>query len=330
MISDFSSLIELFAAIYLTISLDDLLLRRFWTPDYEKTVNAEFAKIKMPVMAKRPIIQNTGVYSSYEEKRSRKRGGLMFGITVTLLVMIGFNEYLTPLGQFGKSVILITFLSMELIIYIFDRFFLTSWWSVLWSFVFVPLILGIAAISFPESDGYKDLSEKSFEGLVLIAKIFMVIMLILPVIWQLIRNWLYSRYYLNYIVEQTRVKAKQYDVALRCDPKKGNKIANVALPYHDAVLQAVAAGDGDRVITPFLIVLESELKSIEFVPTLWPLIKHSYRYNKKYNPSNHKLKSLYKQYKGCLPMPKMDKFCEENGIDINVFRSYYQKQMGQK
>lgn len=53
MISDFSSLIELFAAIYLTISLDDLLLRRFWTPDYKKKLESEFEKIKMPEMAKK-------------------------------------------------------------------------------------------------------------------------------------------------------------------------------------------------------------------------------------------------------------------------------------
>ena len=48
MISNFSSLIELFAAICLTISLDDLLLRRFWTPDYEDKVKKEFANIMMP------------------------------------------------------------------------------------------------------------------------------------------------------------------------------------------------------------------------------------------------------------------------------------------
>ena len=66
MISDFSSLIELFAAIYLTISLDDLLLRRFWTPDYKKKLESEFEKIKMPEMAKKTIIKRTEDYSSYE------------------------------------------------------------------------------------------------------------------------------------------------------------------------------------------------------------------------------------------------------------------------
>ena len=330
MISDFSSLIELFAAIYLTISLDDLLLRRFWTPDYEKTVNTEFAKIKMPDIAKRPIIKTTGEYSAYEEKRSRKRGGLMFGLTVMLLIMIGFNEYLFPLGQFGKAIMLIVFLFTELIIYIFDKSCLKSWWSVLFSSILIPAILGITALTLPETDHYKQLAEDNYGVLVLIAKIFMVATLVLPVIWQLIRNWLYSRYYLNYIVEQTWVKAKEYDTALRCDPKRGNKIADVALPYHDAVLEAVAAGDGDRVITPFLKVLESELKSIEFVPSLLPLIRYSFYYNKKYNPSTRRLRFLYNKYKKKSPMPKMEKFCEDHCIDTNVFRAYHQKQMEQR
>ena len=209
MISDFSSLIELFAAIYLTISLDDLLLRRFWTPDYEKTVNTEFASIKMPEIAKRPIIKTTGEYSAYEEKRSRKRGGLMFGLTVMLLIMIGFNEYFSPLGQFGKATLLIVFLFIELIIYVFDKSCLKSWWSVLCSSILIPVILGITALTLPETDSYKRLAEDSYEVLVLIAKIFMVATLVLPVIWQLIRNWLYSHYYLNYIADQTRVKAKE-------------------------------------------------------------------------------------------------------------------------
>ena len=328
MISNFSSLIELFAAIYLTISLDDLLLRRFWTPDYEDKVKKEFANIKMPEIAKRPTYNSTGEYSTIEDGRSRKRGGLMFGYSMILLIIVGFEDYFKPLGDLGQAGLLILFIGAVLVVYLFDGFFLKSWWGVLRATIWIPVSIGLIVVVLSQLECYKPLAQEKYGCLVLIAQILLVIALILPVIWQLIRNWLYTRYYLNYVTDQAREKAADYNAALACDPKKGHKVADVASVYHDAIVQAVAAGDGDRIITPFLDILKAELRQIEYVPSLLPLLRYSWNYNKKHNPSERKLKKLYKQHKDCTPIPKMEKFCKDNDIDLAVFRAYHQKQIG--
>lgn len=328
MISDFSSLIELFAAIYLTITVDDLLFRRFWTPDYAKKLDKEMEKIKMPALAKRSTIEKTTILSSLEERRSRKRGAIMFGLSVILLIVIGFENYFAPLGDIGRSGLLSLLVLFVLIIYFFDDCLLKSWWSVLTSVVVVPLLIGLVAIFLPLLAGYEDRAKESHEGYVLLARMFLVVALILPVLWQLFRNWIYTGYYLTYIIEQTKDKAKDYNDALRYDHTKGQKVKDVATEYHDAVLQVVAAGSGDRPITSFLEILKENLAKIEYVPTLIPLLKYSYRSYKKKHISKRRLKNLYDRYKTILPAPKMEKFCEDEGISFEKFKAYHLKQIG--
>lgn len=209
----------------------------------------------------------------------------------------------------------------------FDGFFLKSWWAVLRIITVISAFTGIVAVVLLQLKGYEPYAEEEHKMLVLAAQVLMVLALVLPVIWQLIRNWLYTRYYLNYIVDQTREKAADYNAALTCDPKKGDKVKSVNQVYHDAIVQAVVAGNGDRVITPFLQVLESELKQIEFIPSLVPLLKYSWRYNSFHYPSKRRLKRLYKEYKRCNPAPKMEKFCKDHDVDTIAFRSYHQKQI---
>jgi len=330
MISDFSSLIELFAAIYLTISLDDLLLRRFWTPDYKKKLESEFEKIKMPDMAKKPTIEKTEDYSNHEESRSRKRGGLLFCFTVILLIIIGFSGHFTYFDELSKALILILMSLSILIIYLFDDRLLKNWWSVIWASTLVPAFTTLLIIIAKNIGFYQNAVEGNYDWLVLISKIVVVATLVLPVIWQLVRNWIYTRYYLNYIVDQTTIKAKEYDGALRFDVAKGHKVQDVAQPYHDAVVQAVAAGKGDRQITLFMDVLKSELEGIEYVPTLMPLLKYSYKSYKKNHMTNKKFQRLYKKYQSIPKAPKMEKFCEDEGVSFEKFKEYHLKQIGRR
>lgn len=331
MIANFSSLIELFAAIYLTISLDDLLLRRFWTPDYEKKVTEEFEKIKMPDLAKRPTIQNAAQLSVDVEKRSRKRGGLMFGLTVSLLIIIGFEEYFVSLDLFCRASLLLLLISGISLVYIFDYFFLKSWWSLLWVTLLMPLFIGVIAFVLPHFSICAKMNESDSGGsLVIVVKIVLVLALILPVVWQLFRNWMYTRYYLQYIIDQTSVKAKEYYMALRCDPSKGHKMSEIAQPYLNAVGKAVAAGNGDRPIKPFLDILQKELSKIEYVPTLYPLLKYSSQSYKKKHLSRRRLKKLYTKYK-CYPkLPSMEKFCEDEKINYEAFKAYHLEQINRQ
>lgn len=310
--------------------LDDLLLRRFWTPDYKKKLESEFEKIKMPEMAKKTIIKRTEDYSSYEESRSRKRGGLLFSFTVILLIIIGFSGHFSYFDELSKALILILMSLSVLVIYLFDDGLLKNWWSVLWAATLVPAITTLLLITAKNIRVYQNVINGDYDWLVLISKVLVVLTLVLPVIWQLVRNWIYTRYYLNFIIDQTTIKAKEYDGALRFDVAKGHKVQDVAQPYHDAVVQAVAAGKGDRQITLFMEVLQGELETIEYVPTLMPLIKYSYRSYKKNHLTNKKFQKLYKKYQNIPKAPKMEKYCEDEGVSFERFKEYHLKQIGRR
>lgn len=328
MISDFSSLIELIAAIYLTITIDELLFRRFWTPDYAKELEKGMKQIQMPTLVKRSTIEKATALSSYEEKRSRKRGAIMFSLSVILLVIIGFEEYFTPIGDIGRAGLLSSLVLMFMLIYFFDDCLLKSWWSVLVWDVAISLLIGVATIILLQIDGYESIAKETGGCYILFARLFLVIALIMPVMWQLFRNWIYTQYFLSYILGQTRIKAKEYNEALRYDHTKGQKVKDVAIEYHDAVLQAVAAGSGDRPITSFLDVLKENLNRIEYVPTLRSLLKYSYRSYHKSHISKRRLTKLYSKYMTIQPAPKMEKYCDNEGICFEKFKAFHLKQIG--
>ncbi len=323
MISEFASFIELFAAIYLTISLDDLLLRRFWTPDYAKRLERGLESISIPNLAKRPTLSSAVASSKKEENRSRKRGALMFALMVLLLIIIGYEETISQIGQIGQAFLYLSLFVLTLIIYVFDFFFLRKWLGVLCAVIFLSLFVIIVCCFLPSVSFYKAIANRESPLLVSYAKASLVFTLVFPVFWQLLRNRIYTHYYLSYILGEVNDKANEYNNALMFDTKKGHKMSKVATPYLDVTGQAIASGDGDRPIKPFLDVLLGELSRIVYVPSLFPLLKYSYKTFRDGHYPKRKLKKYYKEYTSRNPLPKMEKFCEEKGIDYNAFHDFH-------
>lgn len=323
MISDFASFIELFSAIYLTISLDDLLLRRFWTPDYAKKLRNGLESISMPDIAKRPTVNAAAESYVKEEKRSRRRGTLMFSLTVLLLIVIGYENTISQIGQVGQAGIYSTLFLLTLVIYVFDEVFMKTWWRVLLSAGFLSLFVYVVYHILPNIDAIKPYINGNCPVMASFAKAFLVFTLVFPVFWQLLRNRIYTHYYLSYILSEVSDRAKDYNDALAFDTRKGHKMSSVAKPYLDVTGQAISSGDGDRPIKPYLDVLQTELSSIVYIPSLLPLIKYSYKTYKRSHYSKRQLDKYYKLYKSRSPLPKMEKFCVEEGINFKALHDYH-------
>ena len=174
---------------------------------------------------------------------------------------------------------------------------------------------------------YQQFMAVSYPTLVNITKVVLVFCLVFPVIWQLFRNWIYSRYYLEYILDQVIFKANEYNKALNCDPKKGHRVSGVAPVYLDAVGDAIASGKGDRLVKPFTDILQREMSTIEYVPSLLPLSKYSFKSYQDSHYSKKKLKKYYDMYNATQPHPKMEQFCTDNGIRYDLFHAYHIKQI---
>ncbi len=324
MIAEFSSLIELSAALYLTISLDDLLLKRFWTPNYRKEIETKLGKIKeLPSIAGRVVVSKADTMSYEEENKSRKRGALLFSLTVFLLLVSGFEEqFVTGMNELYSSAVG-TMVLLFLVVYMLDGVLLRSWWGVLVFSIAIPLgcLLGGMVVTKSSPKVVSFLNVHQFDEILLMA--LLPVALLAPILWQLFRNWLYSRYYLDYLVKESRIKAEEYHTAVNCDPKKGHRMTNVEKVYQDAVGVALASGNQDRLIKPFLDILQSQLSQIEYVPTIIPLIKYSFSITKKPRLSNKRFNKLYTEYSNMQKPPKLDVFCKEKGIDYDLFHSMY-------
>lgn len=326
MMGNLSSYIELFAAVYLTISLDDLLLKRFWTPDYRKDMENSFQSISMPEVAKEQTLDKSIRISSLEESRSRKRGAILFGYSILLLILIGLEGCFTFSGKNIEAIGISLYAALIIAIFLFDGLLLRTGWQVLISSFMTPSLVIIICLLLSSCPRYtKWLYMDATVNVKVFTSCIIVITMLAPVLWQLFRNWLYTRYYLLYVVEQTTIKAKEYNYAVSYDHSKGDKMTKVAQPYIDYVADVMAQGGQDRMITPFLNTLLDELSKINFVPKLFSLVRHSYKMHQKYFPSGCRVGRLSKRYnamKANGKKPTLEDFCFENNIDVLLIRKY--------
>lgn len=325
MIGELSSFIELFAAVYLTISLDDLLLKRFWTPDYKNKMEESFKQIKMPELAKKQSLKNTEGISALEETRSRKRGIILFCFSVSLLILIGLESGLSIKGKNYESVGIVLAAFLYLCVFTFDGFCLKTGWRVLIFGLSVPVLAILCLVLLGRKVEMSAYLDSSSDVWFTYAKIIIILTLVTPVLWQLFRNWIYTRYYLLYVVEQTTMKAEEYDYAVNFNTQKGDKMTMVAKPYMDHVAISISQNDQDRDITPLLSTFLNELANVNYIPSIIPLMKSSFLMHKKYFPSKWRLRRLQTKYDSLgksSKKPSLELFCKENGVSLSLFKEY--------
>ena len=325
MIDNLSSYIELFAAVYLTISLDDLLLKRFWTPDYKQKMDDAFKSIGMPELAKSQTLERASQISSIEETRSRKRGVILFSFSVLLLILIGLEDGFGFSNTNTEAIGIVFTAFLYYIVFIFDGIFLKTGWRVLFYVFCTPLVVVCSGCLLMSNSPTKAFLQSSVGKLAFLSKVVIVLALLTPVLWQLFRNWIYTRYYLLYIVEQTTIKTEEYTYAVNFDTSKGNKMTKVAKPYMDFVAETIAQKNQDRAITNYLNTFFSELSSINYAPNILPLLRYSFLMHKKYYPSKRRLHILSKKYDAAGSngkKPPLEDFCKWNNVSLLLLKEY--------
>lgn len=321
MIGNLSSFIELLAAIYLTVVLDDLLFKRFWTPDYEQELKVALDKIDLPTIAKTEIFKRAKLISNLEDRRSRKRGGIIFFFAMLMLVFIGFENFNFFRNTNLESVLISIFAVIVLLVYIFDSCFLKNVIWVAGLLLISPILVFICYIATANIIIIDRLSHY-FISWEIAANIIVVVLLVSPIVWQLFRNWMYTRFYLQYIIYIANQKAEEYNYAINYDHAKGSKMDLVAPPYVNHVAESIASHEQDRAITPFIRVLKQELFAINYVPNIYDLVKSSVHIWRKHNPSKTKLKRLCREYERMKHKPNLEMYCKQNNIDVNILKKY--------
>lgn len=203
MIYNLSSLIQLFAAIYLTMCFENTFLSRFWAPVTTKKINKAFEQLHLPKDVKPVVRDRIRFLPESFEKRMRKRGTFMLMLSVFLLIVIGFEKGIaTRTGYTGLSFSYIVFAILVFIFFLRDRRIMRHWRGVYICTIILLGLFSIWTLIVPFCSCYGPFWMQYRFGLKFFAKVSIVIAVVLPVVWLLFVNWLYSNYYLKYVISE--------------------------------------------------------------------------------------------------------------------------------
>ena len=299
MLTNISSLIQLFAAIYLTMCLDNLFFHRFWAKDYSKIIENEFKKIKqVPEEALNPSIKRVKEAAEDEEKRMRKLGTFMFIQTSFLLIFIGFeNGIIAYTGSQGLAYSYVFLSVMMLFFYGFDRYLMNRWLKVYGVIIVLLLVFCSLVFLLPSLRFYGSLRTEYSHFWRVAAKASVVVAIIIPVMWQLFRNWVYARFYLSHILAQVETEVGKFNKAISFDSEK-QSIHSIKSSYQDLAVKVAASKGTDARISYLSDGFMVELSQLDYSPTLIPLLKNSWALFRFERPSRRTKKKLYKDFLG--------------------------------
>lgn len=257
MISNFSSFVEFFAAVYVTMAVNNDFCSNFWTPKYYQEMELLLKTYDFSGSSSIHDKLMADIKAKYEmvQKYAHFRGFVLLTLCICYLIFMGYeteenskavNHYVPLL--YSTVLVGITIL--------FSGKILVKWkHAVLTVFIYfsVYLILKVgnwsAIADFP-------LSTFLFE----VKSFLLVLIVILPIIYQIFIYWLHSSIYKGYLkyhvaLEYNRFKKSMEGIKTR-DKSKVDKI------YMDAWTDAVFASNEDPTLTSFYKVLNKQLANI--------------------------------------------------------------------
>lgn len=280
MLADYSSYIELLAAVYTSMYIGDLFLD-FWTPNYfEKLKNA--LKMNNPdnlTPSIEELIKKNEYWAQKTKDKIKRRAVMMFFTVTFLLLVVGVEssniDNSQIIGKLYNSIILV--LLVEFVIYIFFlRNKVFSKWKYTILSIFSLLVIGVLSyfVEIPLLS-YVDRYHKWIVP-------FVLILITMPVIWQLFVSWLFSSAYSGYIKSKL---SKEWD--MYADAKKAieeGKRELMPREYEEALLGGICSrtstSPSDICVQYFYDRFEERLQYLCRPPKAYVLIGSWFCYKK--------------------------------------------------
>lgn len=286
MINELNTLVQFLSAMYVTITIDNLMFKRFWTADlYELTSkmldNFDFA-ISTP--KRNSLLEVIKKVSMNNEEIARIRGGFFLMICISLLIFGCFEASLTETYRRVSYLAIIISIVVAVILYIVGTYRWTKWRCIYINFAIVASLFPLVVLCVPQFEGANIWLFNHACFLILLCKHLIILFLLIPIILRLILNWLYSVAYVKFIQNnlvdeynayvKTKEAIKNYDEK-SCDPR------------YDEVYKTVFfsnQGKIDSVETSLVNKLVSRLEILFQPMSTLDLIK--YRFSKEFDQTN--------------------------------------------
>lgn len=195
MIGDLNSFVQFLAAIYLTLTIDSLLFKRYWSPAYYDMVTKQLSlyKFKSNQHLDQKLQETIRERENVITTTARKRGAILLMACLTTLLFIAF-ELPNP-GEEAKPEEIIAYVNQyvcfDLYLYLTTfALMLFMYWMV--NFLVVVIVATLLPLVFLLNMVPEFLINFHFLHVFSDSRILLVFVLLFPITYQITVNWLYS------------------------------------------------------------------------------------------------------------------------------------------
>lgn len=344
MISDLNTIIQFLAAIYLTITIDSIMFRRFWTPDLYKIIEDKLNEYSFALSSplKKDLLDSIKSNAHIVDSNARKRGGYMLVICVMALIFASFESDKTDANiYFVYSITLIA----AALFFIGGVFKWKKWRRVIYSLLCVITLYVVGIIIFTYSQLSVNCAVYCSEHQILITvfpKVATLFFLIIPIIGRLYLNWLYSTVYIHSLSNALYNEKQKFDRTKEgIDTGDKDKCDD---SYKQAFIDVFFDKEGkqDQINTKLANTLKEHLVNICVFKKWYEMV--SYSFSKKYRNRDvnspvdtptqtsytlpaakideSRFPALLKEYNEKKTAIKIVDFCKEKRIDPEAFKKY--------
>lgn len=352
MIGDLNTFIQYLAALYFTICIDGAFFRRFWSPDYYNLVKEIIGqyKFQQSQTLKDKLDDAIKEHAKKIEDHSVKRGVFMLLFCIFFLVYNAFElDCNSSVDITNEWLSLYASTAYVIAIMLMSGFSMKKWrWIVTHSVMFVTIYV--------ITSNFNIVDEHNIHYFRWVAwlKIFLVVILLSPIVYQLYINWLYSQAYVQHLISTLNDEYEKYLKTSKAINDKDKNLADEC--YTKVFADSYFDNTGqDIVITNFNQAVLERLITACRPPVPLVLIKKwiSIKYNKnnievirkmesKFQFSNEVVIPKKKQEKKVEVNPQYDqlileyakfpgvslaKFCKGQGVDLESFKEYRKEKL---
>lgn len=350
--SELNTFIQFFAAIYLTITIDNLVFKRFWTPDLYSLVERKLKEFQFALST--PLnMQLMGKIRDFAvliDRRARRRGGYMLLMCISTMIYTSFESYyqIAPEYYFAFFITL----CCSFVGYFVGMFIFTKWKHVtLTYFVFVVIfVINIVVLDKTTlGTSWNSYFTSNSEYIIVLIKCVTIVFFVVPLLIRLFLNWLNSTVYINYLVDELAQEKDRYEKTI-VSISTGNP-SQFDAAYESAFKDAYfnQRNQKDQLSTNFAELLVTRIINIcsrrSFGFLLCYLIRNMFKKNRKsieHNmesvspetfvlPVNEQTDDTYnellREYEGIKSKKKLVDFCEEKKIEYEKFKDYRRKKL---
>lgn len=273
MISNFSSFVEFFAAIYVTMAVNNDFCSNFWTPKYYKEMDS---LLKEYDFSGSSFIQDhlmDEIKHKYEivQNRAHYRGFIVLILCIYYLIFMGFENDSNSIS-IQHYVPILSCTLLVTITLICSKYILRNWrWTIGCVLVYasIYITLKIVQLSFFESN---EICIFIFNN----KCILLVAIILLPIIHQLYIYWIFSSIYKGYLKYHVAEEYERYKKSMLGIRNKDKSLVDDI--YLEAWTDLKFRTNEDPTLTSFYQVLNNQLLSVAS-PTHWQLLISWFKYH---------------------------------------------------